>query len=246
MFLLIDFMNPQGSRAFTSRLDKINKNVELIQPLKSSIEQQKKSRKEAFSSITVYGRWLVIYQANVANDEDTIMHFIDFRVDLTGLGENEIFSKKTLENLMILQTRYDTVFTDKMDTVELTLAEPFEKVVKGNLFACDNDEIVLNKAKSLGVLPIIENLKDGDKVKVVLADERLTVDNENITNVYALIHFGGHSEERKHDNGFAYIKIFDLLNNFDRVKDFEAAIENAGGKFDRAFFMERFDKHKLN
>jgi hypothetical protein len=147
---------------------------------------------------------------------------------------------------MTLQTRYDSVFTEKLDIVELTLAEPFEKVIKTNLFACDNDEIVLSKAKSLGVLPMIESLKDGDKVKVVLVDERLKVDNDNVTNIYALIHFGGHSEERESDNGFAYIKIYDLLNNFDRVKDFEIAIENAGGKFDRAFFMERFDKHKLN
>ena len=47
MFLLIDFMNPQGSRGFTSRLDKIKKNLDLIEPLKSSVEQKKQSRKDA-------------------------------------------------------------------------------------------------------------------------------------------------------------------------------------------------------
>ena len=78
MFLLIDFMNPQGSRGFTSRLDKIKKNLDLIEPLKSSVEQKKQSRKDAFSIMTVVGRWLVVYQANIANDEDTLMHFIEF------------------------------------------------------------------------------------------------------------------------------------------------------------------------
>jgi hypothetical protein len=246
MFLLIDFINPQGARAFTSRLDKIKSNVELIEPLKASIEQQKQTRKEAFSSITVFGRWLVVYQANVSDDENTIMHFIDFRVDLTSHGQEEIFSDNTLKNLVTLQTRYDTVFTDKMDKVELTLAEPFETVVKGNIFACDNDDIVIAKAKELGVFPMIENLIGNDKVKVSIADEKQTVDNEIITNIYAVIHFGGHGEERKHDNGFAYLKIYDLQNNFDKIDDFQKSIEAVGGKFDRAFFMERFDKHKLN
>ena len=246
MFLLIDFINPQGSRAFTTRLDKIEKNIDLIEPLKLNIEQQKQTRKEAFSSITVFGRWLVVYQANLASDEDTIMHFIDFRIDLTSNGKEEIFSANTLQNLITLQTRYDTVFTDKMDTVELTLAEPFETVVRGNIFACDQDEIVIAKAKELGVFPMIENLVGNDKVKVTIADEKHTVDNETLTNVYAVIHFGGHSEERKHDNGFAYLKIYDLLNNIDKIDAFQNAIEEVGGKFDRAFFMERFDKRKLN
>jgi hypothetical protein len=246
MFLLIDFINPQGTRAFTSKLDKIKNNVDLIEQLKVSVEQQKQTRKEAFSSITVFGRWLVVYQANVSDDEDTIMHFIDFRIDLTNDGLGGIFSEKTLQNLIALQTRYDSVYKDKMDKVELTLAEPFETVVKSNLFACDDDDIVISKAKELGVFPMLENLVGNDKVKITIADEKQTVDNEIITNIYALMHFGGHGEERKHDNGFAYIKIYDLLNNFDKINDFQNAIETAGGKFDRAFFMERFDKHKLN
>lgn len=246
MFLLIDFMNPQGSRGFTSRLDKIKKNLDLIEPLKSSIEQKKQSRKDAFSIMTVVGRWLVVYQANVANDNDTMMHFIDFRVDLTNREEDDIFSENTVQNLIALQEKYDTVYNEKMNTVELTLAEPFETVIRGNIFACDNDEIVIAKAKELGVFPMLENLVGNDRVKVTIADERQTIDKETVTNIYALIHFGGHSEERKHDNGFAYLKIFDLINNLDKIDAFQDAIEEAGGKFDRAFFMERFDKHKLN
>lgn len=246
MFLLIDFINPQESRAFTTRLDKIKRNVDLIEPLKSSIEQQKQTRKEAFSSITVCGRWLVVYQANISNDKDTIMHFVDFRIDLASRGEEEIFSPNTLQHLVTLQEKYDAVFTDKMDTVELTLAEPFETVIKGDIFVCDDDEIVICKAKELGAFSMIETLVGNDRVKVTITDEKQTIDKEIVTNIYAFIHFGGHGEEKKHENGFLYLKIFDLQNNLNKIDAFQNAIEEAGGKFDRAFFTERFDKTKLN
>ena len=244
MYLLIDFMNPQGSRAFTSNLDKIKRNLDLIKPLKSLLEQHKQTRKGAFSIVTVFGRWLVVYSADVTNDEEEIMHFIDFRVDLTDDAGQGLFSDNTLRNMIELQTRYDSAFSDKMDTIELTFAELYEIVGTGGIIMCDNNDIVIAKAKVLGVFPMIEHLHGNDKVKVSLADEKVTIDNKIITNIYAVIHFGGHSDES--DNGFAYLKLYDLLNNFDKIDAFQKGIEEAGGKFDRAFFMERFDKHKLN
>ncbi|MEO5563085.1 MAG: hypothetical protein ABIR18_06605 [Chitinophagaceae bacterium] len=53
--LLVDFVNPQGNRAFTTSLDKINFNVKLIPSIKESIDGQKKTRLGAFSTITVFG-----------------------------------------------------------------------------------------------------------------------------------------------------------------------------------------------
>lgn len=246
MYLLTDFINPQGNIAFANRLDKIKHNISLIDPMKNNIDEQKRLRKKAFTTMTVLGRWIVVYQANIINDDDTIMYFIDFRFNLAGHQSAEIFSPNTLDNIIKLQTQYDNVFKEKYNMVELSYAEPFETIVKPNLFVCGDDKIVLAKAKSLGILPAIENLKPGDTVKVIIVDESVKVDDDYITNVYAVIHFGGHSIERQHDNGFTYIKIYNLKNNFDKVNDFEAAIQNAGGRFDRSFFMERFDKVKLN
>lgn len=246
MYLFTDFINPQGLISIVSTLDKIQRNIELIPILKESINKQKQTSKKAFSSLTVSGRWLVVYQANVHDDDDTMMHFIDFRMDLDFYKNEELFSQNTLNNLITLQSRYDSIFSQKMDTVELTLAEIYEKVIKDNLFACDNDDIVFAKAKDLGALPMIENLHGNEKVRVAIVDEKQEVDDSIITNVYAIIHFDGHGEGREKDNGFVYIKIYDLLNNFNLVQDFQDAVENAGGKFDRAFFMERFDKYKMN
>ena len=143
MNLLVDFINPQQSRGFTTRLDKINFNIGLIQPLKDNISKQIKERKNAFSAITIIGRWIVIYQANIDNDDDTIMHFIDFRIDMADPINSEIFSQNTLNNIFTLQDRYDQVFQPKYDTAELSFAEPFEKIIKPNFFACDNDSIDL-------------------------------------------------------------------------------------------------------
>ena len=246
MYQLIDFINPQGNIAFTDRIDKIQLNLKQVEPLKQNIQQQKLTNKNAVSCITVLGRWIVIYQSNLTNDNDTIMHFIDFRIDIAPIANDNIFSEKTIQGIRTIQSEYDKVYNDKLDTVELTFAEPLEKVLKPNLFICDNNDFVLLKAKELGALPIIETLKVGDRVKVAFVDEKVIIDDKTITNVYALIHFGGHSEERKNENGFAYIKILDLLNNLQNIDDFQKAVEGAGGKFDRAFFIDKFTVDRLN
>lgn len=245
-YLLIDFVNPDGNIASTTRLDKINHNIEQIEPLKKNINQQKLTNKNGVSIITVFGRWILIYQSNVTADKNTVMYFIDFRIDITPIANGNVFSEKTIQGIKQTQSKYDKEYSSSLDTVELTYAEPFEKVLKPNLFFCDNDHLVLDKAKQLGALPIIETLKEGDRVKVALVDDKVTFDDKKIVNVYALIHFGGHSEEKKHENGFAYLKLFDLLNNLDIIDDFQKAIEGAGGKFDRAVFIERFTKERLN
>lgn len=174
------------------------------------------------------------------------MHFVDFRINIDSYESNKIFSENVINGIKQIQSQYDKVYNNKLDTVELTFAEPFEKILKPNLFICDNDNLVLDKAKQLGVLPIIEKLKDADRIKVVLVDDKVIFDGKTITNVYALLHFAGYSEERKNENGFAYLKLFDLLNNLDKIDDFQKAVEGAGGKFDRGFFMERFTNKRLN
>lgn len=246
MYQLIDFINPQGNIAFTNRIDKIQLNIKQVGHLIQNIDQQKSTNKNAVSCVTVLGRWIVIYQSNLINHDDTIMYFIDFRIDVELIEKENLFSKKTIQGIKTIQSEYDKIYSTKLDTVELTFAEPLERVLKPNLFICDNNDLVLQKAKELGTLPIIETLMEGDRVKVALVDERVIIDNKTITNVYALIHFGGSSEERINENGFSYIKIFDLLNNVQNIDDFQKAIEGAGGKFDRVFFMDKFTIDRLN
>ena len=238
-FLLTDFISPQRTRGLASDLKKINHNLALVPGLADNVTKQKEHREDAFSAMTVFGRWIVIYQANVRDDEDTLMHFIDFRVDF-GPENTEVFSAKTIQNINELQTRYDVVFDSKYDTVELSFAQPYESVIQPDFFGCDQNEIVMAKARTIGALPVIETLPDNAGIKVVLADERLDVDGEEIVHVYALMHFGGE------DNGLAYLKIHDLLHNLHLIPEMQKAIEEAGGQFDRSYLIERFGIAKLN
>ena len=246
MYQLIDFLNPQGTIALTDKIDKINYNLSQVEPLKQNIELQKASNKNSVTCMTVLGRWIIVYKSNLLNDADTIMYFIDFRTDTESFIKNDVFSKDTILGIEKIQNQYDIVFNEKLDTVQLSFAEPFEKILQPNLFICDNDEIVIETAKRLGAFPIIEKLKNGDKIKVVLIDDKIILEGITFTNIYALIHFGGHDENQKNDNGFAYIKLFDLPNNLDKIDDFQKAIEGTGGKFERGFFMDRFTTDRLN
>ena len=239
--LLIDFINPQGSRSFTARLDKINYNVDLIEPFKQNIANKKKADKKPFSLISVFGRWIVVYSANGVDNDDTIMHFIDFRIDIDANPIEELFSANTVNNIKQIQAKYDAVWQDKFDTVELSFAEPYEKVVKGNIFACDDDDIVLAKAKQLGALAMLQ--KDSDRLTVSLVDEKVKDGDTLIVNAYALIHFSKTEEE---NSRFGYIKLYNVRDNFNQAEEFLAAIEKIGGKFDRAFFMEKFTREKWN
>ena len=246
MYQLIDFLNPTADIGIAERIDKINHNISQVEVLKQNIEQQKANNKNAVICMTVLGRWIVVYKSNLTNDDDTIMYFLDFRIEAELFLQQDIFSEKIISGIKQIQTEYDKVYNDSIDNFELTFAEPFEKILKPNLFVCDNDNIVLDTAKRLGALPIIKNLKEGNTVKVTLIDEKIKLEDKSILNIYALIHFGGHGEESRNENGFAYIKLFDLINNLDKINDFQKFIEGAGGKFDRIFFTERFTNERLN
>lgn len=242
MYLLIDFINPQKNVAITEDLDKIQFNVEQIQPLKENIEEQRRTKKVAFACVTVVGRWIIVYSANVGDNKSATLKFIDFRIDVDELAS--AIPESTIRGMKQIQKQYDEVFTSNIDTVELTYAEIHEKVLRENLFYADEDIFVLTKAKKLGAFEAISSLKSSDGTKVVLADEREILNDSPMVNAYAFINFGEHEE--KEESGFAYLKIFDLKNNFDRVNDFQRAIEQLGVKFDRAIFTERFGPEKLN
>lgn len=238
-FLLVDFINPHGTRGLVTNTEKISRNCSLMPEFERKINEHQE-RKSDFSMMTVFGRWIIIYQANGNNDSDTLMHVIDFRIYMSEKENEDIFSTNTLKNISQLQDRYDKVFEDKYDTVELSYAETNEQIIKPNFFGCESNSIVLQKAKELGVLPALDSHPGIGRIKVVLADERVSRDGDPLTHIYAFMHFTGD------DGGFAYLKIYDLVRNFERTDDLQKGIEEAGGNFDRVYLMEKFDKAKLN
>lgn len=244
MHLRIDTINPTKTRGLTTDLRKIDLNLKLLPAIEKSIAKLKESSKEAFTTLSVYGRWLVVYQANVSDEEDTMMHFIDFRIELDDVENLQIFSEKTLDALISLQDKYDQVYSDSMNTVELSFAEPEEKILENNFFACEEDPVVLAIAKKLGAEPMLHSTLQKEGVRIVIADEQKMVDGNEITNAYALIHFIDADDSS--ENGYAYFKIYDIKDNSHLIGDFVDTLQKIGGEFDRAFFMKRFDISQLN
>jgi hypothetical protein len=127
--------------------------------------------------------WIIIYQSNLLNDDDTILYFIDFHIDIQLFIDNGIFSGKIIQGVIDIQKRYDKIYNPGNVSVELAFAVPFETVVKPNLFLCHTNHLVLEKVKQLRDLPIFEFLKEGYKIKLWLIDEKVEIDKKVIANI---------------------------------------------------------------
>lgn len=243
-YFLADYIHPQKLMGFTSDIEKVNSNLNLIKPFADNIAAKKQAGEgKPFTLMTVCGRWIVVYSTNGLNEEDTTLYFTDFRVELDNSLISNYVSTNAISNMKVLQFRYDGVYEDAMDIYDLTYWQTGEKVLKGNLVACDVDVQVLGKAKDLGALPMIQTLNPPDKIKMTLVDEKIKDGNSLMVNAYALIHFGATPTE---SNGFAYLKLYDLLNNFDLIDEFVKTLESLGVKFNRAILMEKFTPERLN
>ncbi|MBK9722015.1 MAG: hypothetical protein IPO78_10425 [Saprospiraceae bacterium] len=247
MYQLIDYLNPEGNIAITQELNKIDFNLSRIVELNQNIEFAKAISNISTSAVTALGRWIIVYHSNVIDNKNTAMYFLNIDLDANLFEDNKVFPSNIIDRIRKIQQKYSLIDITKIDSVELTFAELHEIVLKPNLFSCKEDSIVLKTAERLGAFPIIENLKEGDRVKVTLVDERIMVDEKEVIHVYAFVHFGGHSEEYEHENGFIYIKLFDLHRNPERIEDFLVLVEGtSGGNFDRVLFFEKFSKERLN
>jgi hypothetical protein len=238
MNLLIDFINKEETKSYTTRPDKIYYNFGLTGVLDQYVTELQKRKETTISLITLFGRWIIIFQGGDINIDDSVMHIIDFRIDLKTEYRAGFFSQDIIDAFTDIQTSYSKVFSEDSDFVKCTYAEPYEKDLKPNLFLCEDNEMVFQKAETLGILSTVENLSNDDEVKVLIAEEKVTVENNNVVNLYAIINFGG--------SNFGYLKIYDLHNNLERLDDFQTSIEQTGVKFDRSFILKYFTKEVLN
>jgi len=243
-FFRADYIHPQNLMAYSSDMEKINFNLGYIKMLTDAIQQKKRSSPgQAFTQIAVAGRWLVVYTENGIDETNTMMYFTDFRTELDDSVISKIVPSNVLGNMKVMQFRYDEVYKESMDIFEVSYWSPSEQILRRNLVTCDNDDTVLAKANELGALVTLQTLNEPDTLKVILVDEKIQEGDLLTVNSYAMIHFGKTENE---GSGFAYLKIYDLLNNFDLAEDFLNTLEKLGGKFDRVFFMEKLKPERWN
>lgn len=243
-YFKVDYIHPQKTLVWVSNVKNIEQVLLNVKTLKQHIDEKKKQAAvRPYSILGIAGRWLLVYSANGINDDDTMLYFVDFRIELGNSAVSNILSVGAIANLKTLQMKYDPVYKEEMNTYEVSYATENEKVLKANLVSCDLDAVVLQKAKSMGVLHILESAKAKDQFQITLSDEVVDEGDYKSKNVYALVHFKATAEE---SDGFLYIKVYDIASNLELMGDFVKVLEQLGGKFDRAFMMQRFMPEQLN
>jgi hypothetical protein len=243
-FFLADYIHPQKLMGYSNDIVKINTNLGYMKTLSDAIRNKKRSSPgQPFTLINVAGRWLIVYTENGIDDTNNMMYFTDFRTELDDSVISKIVPANVLANMKVMQFRYDEVYKESMDIFEVSYWHHGEQILRRNLVTCDDDDIVLAKANELGALVTLQTLNEPETLKVILVDEKIQEDDLLTVNSYAMIHFG---KTEKEESGFAYLKIYDLLNNFDLAEDFLNTLEKLGGKFDRVFFMEKFKPERWN
>ena len=242
-YLLIDFLNPAGTFTMTTNIDKVKANLDKVIPLKEAVEKRRKeSTAEALSVATVFGRWIISYQGNVKDENETMLYIFEFDADISKY-EAEIFSGKAVQRFNDIRKQYKPAYKSSMNTVELSFAKPYEIVVKPNLFTCVEDSIVLHKAKTLGLFPTVQTAVFDPNDRATIADENEEIDGKWIKHVYAFMRFAKTENEPV---GYSYLRIYDAQHNMHLVDDFMKALDTAGIRFDSGMLMERFDNTKLN
>ncbi len=188
MNLLVDYISESRVRAVTTNPEKIVYNLNYIPELKQSIDKQAKTKQDAFSIVTVVGRWLLVYTANTQDDDNTVMHFIDFRVEIDEDNIGDIFSTNTIHGMKSIQLQYDNVFTPKLDTVELQLAPSFPPhlIKEWESDLCINFAIALAR-KTGWILHTDAWINSIDQNESVPEGERVNLRvyvGDNLTNVF--------------------------------------------------------------
>jgi hypothetical protein len=130
-FFLADYIHPQKLMGYTTEISKIASNLSLIKPLADNVKEKAATGQQTpFTQMTVSGRWIVVYTANGVNDEDTMMYFTDFRVELDNSAISHMVSANTLGNMKVLQFRYDGVYKVTMDVFDITYCNTGERILK--------------------------------------------------------------------------------------------------------------------
>src|SRR5689334_1508816 len=111
MNLLIDFIDKEGIKGYATRPDKIYSNFCLLGVLDQYVAELQKRKGETISIMTLFGRWVIIFQGGDINTDDSVMHTIDFRTDLKAEYRPGFFSEEIMEAFTEIQTNYSKVFT---------------------------------------------------------------------------------------------------------------------------------------
>lgn len=242
----VDTLDSEKTFGLIVDLRKIERLINLIPDFKTKINSIKPVEKQILTITTDIDRYVIVYlkdfQAN-----STVIYVIDCNFDLSSsavIQEFKPFSDKLTNQ--IKQYQNEIKKNIKETQVVLTDADLDELPTNfEGIFCCNVDSVVIKKAKDLGVLCAIENVKPNEGRMTVIADECLVNKfNNRIVNIYCIIHWDNQIDKK--DNGYMYIKLRDLVNNIDKIEHFEESLKPLIGDINRAILLEKIDKYKIN
>jgi hypothetical protein len=194
--------------------------------------------------------YIVSLNIDLTTRKQSFMHFFDMNINISFvLNETpvkQLFSKQEIDGILKYQkilhqnkqvTYRESVFFTIADLHEL----PSSKF--DNIFLCNNDEIVIKKAKELGVYIAIQRT-DLPQQTALIHEVKTDKQNNKILDLYCFSHFEKH--ENQDDNGFMYIRFHNAIPNLDKVDNFFNMIFELVGDVDKAIFMETLENFKMN
>lgn len=248
--LLVDFFNRKLGIAFCENQAKIDNNLRHLPEIANFVKTGFDSDKDNITLVMECGRYILIYSEDKSGESKS-MSFFDYRVNLTDLkrlgaiSDNRFYLAEQVQgkiNQMALINKYVVE-----NEIELFCAEPYEIILEDDFFSCYNDEIVIKRAKELGVYVIINNLNPGEMVRVALVDEIEVINNAKFKNVYAFAHFGNHPDVKKEENGYTYVRLRNVQENTSKLDKFFQVVDAMGcSKYDKDFWIERLAKERHN
>jgi hypothetical protein len=242
----VDTLDSEKTFGLVVDLRKIERLINLVPDLKTKINSITPIEKLSLTITAELDPYAIVYQKDFRYNS-TIIYVMECNYDFTSsfiIREFKPFTDK--QTNQIKQVQNEIKKNIKESRVFLTDADPDELPTNlEGIYSCNVERLVIKKAKELEVLYEIENVEPEEGRRSAIADECLVNKfNIRIVNMYCFIH-RDHQPDKK-DNGYMYIKWRDLINNFDKIEQFEETLKPLVGDIDRAILLGKIDKYKMN
>jgi hypothetical protein len=241
----VDTLDAEKTFGLVVDSGKIERLIDQIQGFYTKINSIKPIEKQTLSVTTELDRYVIVYQKDFRYNS-TIIYVIDCDYDFSTsfvVREFKPFSDKQTNQIKQIQ---DEIRQNIEETqVVLTDADPDELPTDlEGIYSCNVERVVIQKANELEVLYELDNAEHEESRKTVIADECIINKfNIRIVNLYCFIHWEQQTDKK--DNGYRYIKLRDLTNNFDKIAHFEESLKPYIGDKERAILKEKIDTFQL-
>jgi hypothetical protein len=243
------FVFPNKGIGYTENHKKIEKNLSNFPDIYNKMQFAKIARKRRLNLVFDCSDYIVCLNMDLTKKQNSLMHFFNVKLDLkkilTETPVKQLFSVSEINSIIEYQKKIiQNIHIIQRESIFLTLAESFEMPTGiDNIYTCLDDNIVIEKAKELGVYYTIERT-DLALQTALIHELKNDKQSNKILDLFCFMHFD--KKENPIDNGFVYIRFHDALNNIEKTENFFDIVTKTVGDFDRAFFTNTLKSFMSN